>query len=171
MNNNDVLRRLRYILNLSDSAMISIFRQADFEVSREQVSKWLKKDDDPDYQKCHDKQLSIFLNGLINHKRGKKEGTPHKPEKSLVNNIILRKLKIALDLKSDEVMEILELAGLRLSKHELSAFFRNPDHKHYRKCKDQVLRNFLQGLQAKYRPASSDDVDFIWGGARRNTGN
>lgn len=171
MNNNDVLRRLRYILNLSDSTMISIFRQTDLEVSREQVSNWLKKDDDPDYQKCHDNQLSIFLNGLINHKRGKKEGEPHKPEITLVNNIILRKLKIALDLKSDEVMKILELAGLRLSKHELSAFFRKPDHKHYRKCKDQVLRNFLQGLQAKYRPASRDDVDFIWGISGHNTGN
>lgn len=154
MTNNDVLRRLRYILNLSDSTMISVFGQAGLEVSREQISNWLKKDDDPNYQKCHDKQLAVFLNGLINHRRGRKEGEPHTTEKKLTNNIILRKLKIALDLKSDEVMEILELAGMRFSKHELSAFFRKLDHKHYRECKDQVLRSFLQGLQAKYRPKS-----------------
>jgi uncharacterized protein YehS (DUF1456 family) len=44
------------------------------------------------------------------------------------------------------------LRGFRLSKHELSAFFRNPTQPQYRECKDQVLRNFLMGLQMKYRP-------------------
>jgi len=152
MNNNDVLRRLRYILDLKDSKMISIFEQADYEVTREQVSVWLKRDDDPAFQMCYDKQLAIFLDGLINDKRGKKEGEQPKPEKKLTNNIILRKIRIALDLKSDEMLELIASTGLRLSNHELSAFFRKPDHKHYRDCKDQVLRNFLQGLQAKYHP-------------------
>ena len=54
-------------------------------------------------------------------------------------------------MKDDDVLETLKLANFRLSKHELSAFFRKPDHKHYRECKDQVLRNFLQGLQVKVR--------------------
>lgn len=152
MVNNDVLRRIRFILDLNDSTMISIFGQAEFEVTREQVSAWLKRDDDPEFQKCNDKQLAIFLNGLINHKRGKKEGEQPTPEKALTNNIILRKLKIAFDLKSEDMLEVVGLAGLRLSKHELSAFFRKLDHKHYRECKDQVLRNFLLGLQEKYRP-------------------
>ena len=151
MTNNDVLRRLRYILDLNDSTMIAIFGQADLEVDREQVSHWLKKDDDPDYQPCDDQQLAIFLNGLINHKRGKKEGEQPKPETKLTNNIILRKLKIAFDLKSEDMLEMIEHAELSLSKHELSAFFRKFDHKHYRECKDQVFRNFLQGLQNKYR--------------------
>jgi uncharacterized protein YehS (DUF1456 family) len=61
------------------------------------------------------------------------------------------KLKIALNLKAEDVLEILELAEFRISKHELSAFFRKPGHKHYRECKDQILRNFLQGMQLKYR--------------------
>ncbi|ELS02680.1 hypothetical protein Xen7305DRAFT_00023980 [Xenococcus sp. PCC 7305] len=151
MTNNDVLRRLRYILDLTDSMMIAVFRQADLEVDREQISNWLKRDDDPDYQNCNDKQLAMFLNGLINHKRGKKEGEQPKPETRLTNNIVLKKLKIAFNLKSEDMLEIIDYAGLALSKHELSAFFRKPDHKHYRECKDQVLRNFLQGLQAKYR--------------------
>ncbi|MFT6387137.1 MAG: hypothetical protein ACJAUP_000507 [Cellvibrionaceae bacterium] len=156
MNNNDVLRRLRYILDLKDSKMISIFEQADVEVTREQVSVWLKRDDDPAFQMCHDKQLAIFLDGLINHKRGKKEGEQPKPEKKLTNNIILRKIRIALDLKSDDMLELIASTGLSLSNHELSAFFRKPDHKHYRECKDQVLRNFLQGLQAKYHPEEQE---------------
>ena len=62
------------------------------------------------------------------------------------------KLKIALNLKADDVLGILDLANFRISKHELSAFFRRPDHKHYRECKDQILRNFLKGIQLKYRP-------------------
>jgi uncharacterized protein YehS (DUF1456 family) len=131
--------------------MIVLFGLANLEVTSGQVSDWLKKEDDPAYQNCTDTQLAIFLNGLINDKRGKKEGPQPEPEKRLTNNIIFRKLKIALDLKADDVLDIMDLVNLRISKHELSAFFRKPDHKHYRNCKDQILHNFLKGIQLKYR--------------------
>ncbi len=150
MPNNDIIRRIRYTFDLSDSKMIEIFGLADFQVTRAQISDWLKKDDDPEHQPLYDNQLAVFLNGLINYKRGKKDGVQHKPEKRLNNNIIFRKLIIALNLKNDDVLEILELANKHLSKHELSAFFRNPNQNQYRPCKDQVLRNFLQGMQIKY---------------------
>jgi uncharacterized protein YehS (DUF1456 family) len=149
--NNYILRRLRYTFDFNDSKMIDLFGLANLEVTRRQVTDWLKKEDDPAYQNCSDTQLAVFLNGLINDRRGKKEGPQPEPEERLTNNIIFRKLKIALDLKADDVLEIMELANLRMSKHELSAFFRRPDHKHYRECKDQILRNFLQGVQLKYR--------------------
>jgi uncharacterized protein YehS (DUF1456 family) len=152
MTNNDILRRIRYTFDFNDSKMIAIFGLADYQVTRGQISDWLKKDDDPAYQKCSDTQLAIFLNGLINDKRGKKEGSQPKVEKCLTNNIIFVKLKIALNLKAEDVLEIMNLANLRISKHELSAFFRKPDHKHYRECKDQILRKFLKGVQLKYRP-------------------
>ena len=151
MNNNDILRRIRYTFDFNDSKMIAVFGLADHQVTREQISDWLKKDDDPAYQQCSDTQMAIFLNGLINDKRGKKEGPQPEPEQRLTNNIIFRKLKIALDLKAEDVLEIMIMAGLRISKHELSAFFRRPDHKNYRECDDQILRNFLKGLQLKYR--------------------
>jgi len=152
MNNNDILRRIRYTFDLSDSKMISIFDQVDHQVTRTQISDWLKKDDAPAYQKCSDKQLTFFLNGLINDKRGKKDGPQLEPEKSLSNNAVFMKLKIALNLQADDVIKILSLAGVKISKHELSAFFRRPGHKHYRECKNQMLRNFLKGLQLKYQP-------------------
>jgi len=148
--NNDILRRIRYIFDFNDSKMIAVFGLADHQVTREQISGWLKKDDDPAYLKCSDTLLAIFLNGLINDKRGKKEGPQPEPEQRLTNNIIFRKLKIALNLKAEGILEIMDLANLRISKHELSAFFRKPNHKHYRDCKDQILRNFLKGLQLKY---------------------
>ncbi|VAW85006.1 Glutamate synthase [NADPH] large chain [hydrothermal vent metagenome] len=147
MTNNDVLRRLRYTFDFSDSKMIKIFDLADHQVTRAQISAWLKKDDDPDFKSCSDSELATFLNGLINDKRGKKEGAQPEPEKRLNNNIIFRKLKIALNLQSDDVLAMLALAELSISKHELSAFFRKPEHKHFRACKDQVLRRFLTGMQ------------------------
>jgi uncharacterized protein YehS (DUF1456 family) len=151
MINNDVLRRVRFILDLSDNRMMKIFELADLVVCRAEVSQWLKKDEDPDYKHCEDQQLATFLNGLINDRRGKKEGEQPKPEKNLTNNMIFRKLIIAFSLKAEEVIEILNLADLRVSKHELSAFFRKAGHKHYRACKAQILRNFLAGLQIKFR--------------------
>lgn len=152
MTNNDILRRIRYIFSFNDSKMISVFGMAGHQVTRGQVSDWLKKDDDPAYKNCSDTNLAIFLDGLINDKRGKKEGPQHEPEKRLTNNIVFRKLKIALNLKDEDILKIMDLADLNISKHELSAFFRKPGHKHYRDCKDQILRNFLKGVQLKYRP-------------------
>ena len=150
MTNNDILRRIRYTFDFNDSRMIAIFGLADHQVTREQISDWLKKDDDPAFQECSDTQLAIFLNGLINDRRGKKEGAQPEPEQRLTNNIIFRKLKIALDLKAEDILEILDLVDVHISKHELSAFFRKLGHKHYCDCKDQVFRNFLNGIQLKY---------------------
>jgi len=151
MTNNDVLRRIRYTFNIDDARMMAIFAHAGLEVTRAEISDWLKKDDDPDYKNCSDQQLATFLNGLIVEKRGKKDGPQPEPEKTLNNNIIFRKLKIALNLQAEDVIKMVNQADFRISKHELSAFFRKPGHKHYRECKDQVLRYFLKGMQLKYR--------------------
>ena len=151
MTNNDVLRRLRYAFDFDDSKMIAIFGLADHEVTRAQVSDWLKKDEDPEMQELEDVELAIFLNGLINDRRGKKEGAQVEPEKRINNNIVLRKLKIALDLQAEDILEILALKDMKISKHEMSAFFRKPDNRHFRNCKAQILRNFIEGVQLKYR--------------------
>lgn len=131
--------------------MISIFGQADLAVSRSQVSNWLKKDDDPEQQPCDDRTLACYLNGLINEMRGKKDGTQPEPEDKLNNNIIFKKLKIALNLKAEDILRIMALVGFTMSKHELSAFFRKKGHKHYRECQEQILRNFLHGIQLEYK--------------------
>jgi len=160
--NNDILRRLRYTFDINDTKMIAIFGLADLKVSREQISSWLKKDDDDAYKGCSDVEMATFLNGFITKKRGEKEGDKPAPEQVINNNIVFRKIKIALNMKSEEVLEIMSLAGLQMSKHELSAFFRKVGHKHYRECKDQIMRNFLQGLQIKYRPNTSEKEAYQW---------
>ena len=160
MDNNDVLRRVRYIFDFNDAKMISVFGLADHLVSREEVSDWLKREGDPTYQPLSALHLAAFLNGLISDKRGKREGPKPENEKRLSNNMIFMKLKIALNLKAEDVMAILALADVIISKHELSAFFRKTDHKHYRDCKDQILRNFLKGLQLQYRNDAAMEAEF-----------
>lgn len=151
MNNNDIFRRLRYIFDFSDDQIIMIFSLADFVVTRAQISDWLKKDDDPAFRQLIDLNLAIFLNGLISFKRGAKDGPKPKPEKRLNNNIVFRKLKIALNYKDEDILDIFKTVDLRVGRSELSAIFRNPKQKQYRACKDQFLRNFLFGLQQKYK--------------------
>ncbi|MCL4111486.1 UNVERIFIED_CONTAM: hypothetical protein GTU68_002270 [Idotea baltica] len=131
--------------------MMKLSSSKDRQVSRAEISDWLKREDDFGSQEMKDVELAIFLNNFIEEKRGKRDGPAPEPEKRLTNNAVFMKLKIALNLKAEDVLDILSIAGFKLGKHELSAFFRKPGHKHYRECKDQVLRNFLQGMQDKYR--------------------
>lgn len=151
MTNNTVLRRIRYIFDFSDSKMIEIFALTDHEVTREQICDWLKKDEDPEFVECSDNMLAVFLNGLIVELRGRKDGPQPIAESVLTNNNILTKLKIALNMHADGVLEVLSLSGMQISKHELSALFRKPGNRHYRECQDQLLRNFLRGVQLKIR--------------------
>lgn len=162
MTNNDILRRIRYIFDFNDDKMIALFAAADCKVTRAEISDWMKQEDDADYKKLSDKQLATYLNGLINDKRGRREGEQPVPEKSLSNNAIFMKLKIALNLQAEDILEIMDLSDFRMSKHELSAFFRKSGHKHYRECKDQILRIFLKGLQMQYRKETNSDEDSVW---------
>lgn len=151
INNNDILRRMRYIFDFSDQLMLSIFKLGGYEGNKPELSTWLAREGEPEFVLCEDEKLARFLNGLIIKNRGPKgENIPH-PERILSNNMVLRKLKIALNLQADDLLEILKLNDFTLSKHELSALFRRPDHKNYRACLDQLLRNFLDGMEKHYR--------------------
>lgn len=162
MTNNDILRRVRYIFDFNDDKMIALFAAADCAVTRAQISDWMKQEDHAEFKKLSDVMLATFLNGLINDKRGKREGPQPVPEKSLSNNAIFMKLKIALNMQAEDIIEIMDASDFRMSKHELSAFFRKAGHKHFRECKDQILRTFLKGLQLKYREDEKDDTEFKW---------
>lgn len=147
MTNNDILRRLRYIKNYSDKQMLELFSLGGLKTTNEELLSWLKRDDHPDYLFIKDVQFAQFLNGLIIKYRGAREDNPLQVESQLTNNIILRKISIAFNLRSDDILKIMSAANFRLGKAELSAFFRKPGHKNYRECQSQVLRNFLTGLQ------------------------
>ena len=150
MTNNDFLRRLRYALNIKDNIMVQIFKKGNITVTKEDVLDYLKKDIDEGFKKLTNNDLISFLDGLIIQKRGKREdGTPPpkiKITKNNLNNILLRKLRIALAFKSYDMIRIFKLGGIEISEGELSALFRREDHKNYKECGDKYVRVFLKGL-------------------------
>jgi len=154
MDNNDILRQLRYSLNIDDPTMIEIFKLADHKIEQSNLTGLLKKEDEEGFDNCGDAVLGYFLDGLILHKRGGKEIKPGETRKSdtrLTNNTILKKLRIALELKEDDMLAILRLADVDISKSELTALFRKEGHRNYKECGDQFLRKVLKGLSLRYR--------------------
>ncbi|RRN69482.1 DUF1456 family protein [Peribacillus simplex] len=171
MHNHDILIRLRYALDIKNKDMVEIFKLGDIEVTREEVMQILTKpkdgfydeydEDDMDDEgiKCNNTMLESFLNGLIIFKRGKQEPKPGQPEnpaptaknKESMNNILLKKMKIALTLTSEDMIDILEEAGVMITKGELSAILRKVGHRNYKECGDKFARNFLKGLALRYR--------------------
>jgi uncharacterized protein YehS (DUF1456 family) len=154
MINNDALRSIRYMLDLSDIKVVEITKLVDaaFPLEKADVQAFLRKEDDPDYAECSNAVLAHFLDGLIIHCRGRDESLPPRPvEKRITNNVVLKKLRVAFALKDVDMHEIFESAGFPISKPELSALFRQPGHNNYRVCGDQLLRNFLKGLTLRVR--------------------
>ena len=154
MINNDVLRSIRYMLDLSDNKVVEIVRLADpaFVLEKEDVHAFLLKEEEPGHLPCSDTVLAHFLDGLILHRRGRDESVPARPvEKRVSNNVVLKKLRVAFELKDLDMHQVFADAGLPVSKPELSALFRQPGHKNYRPCGDQLLRNFLKGLTLRVR--------------------
>jgi uncharacterized protein YehS (DUF1456 family) len=144
---NDTLRSIRYLLNVSEATLIDIIRLAGREVSRTDIVAFLKKEEEEGYRECGDDVMAHFLNGLVIHKRGKDASRPPQPiEVPVTNNVVLKKLRVAFELKDSDIIALIEKGGLKVSKGELGAFCRRPDHRNYRECGDQFLRNLLKGL-------------------------
>jgi len=152
---NDVLRSVRYMLDLSDNKVLEITKLADpnFAIEKADIQAYLKKEGAEGYAECSKTVLAHFLDGLIIHFRGRDEKMPARPvEKRVNNNVVLKKLRVAFELKDVDMHRAFQDAGFPLSKPELSALFRQADHKNFRLCGDQILRNFLKGLTQRMRP-------------------
>ena len=160
MNNNDRLIRLRYALEIKNSEMVEIFKLGGMEFSKEEIIKILTKvneESNEDIQmECTNDMLDAFLNGFIIYERGvQKSNQTTKPVPTLndenANNILLKKLRIALSLTSDDMLEIMHDANTRITKSELGAVLRTEGHRNYKPCGDRYVRNFLKGLALSYR--------------------
>jgi uncharacterized protein YehS (DUF1456 family) len=152
--NNDVLRSLRYALELDNATLVDYFALADVEVPLTFLASLLKKDDEPGFEPMDDELLSRLLDGFIIKLRGPRDAGPDKaaePAGPLTNNRILRALRIGLGLKDTEVLAVVQLAGVTVTKSELGALFRREDHRNYQPCGDQFLRNFIRGLGLWHR--------------------
>jgi uncharacterized protein YehS (DUF1456 family) len=152
MINNDVLRSIRYMLNLSDSSMVDIFALVDYSVAEADVVDFLLDEENEAFLPIPDEAMLYFLNGLVIHLRGKKDDQPPVRVKlPNSNNLMLKKLRVAFNLKDEDMQEILQSVDFLVSKPELSALFRVKGHSNYRACGDQFLRNFLKGLTIRVR--------------------
>jgi len=145
--NNDTLRRLRYALNIDDAKVADIITLTGRATTPDEVINWLKREDEPGYAELSHPLLCRFLDGLIIEKRGPHpSGTNPEPPDFLSNNEILKKLRIALNLKEEDVLAVFKKAEFVVTKAELGSFFRKEGHRNYRKCPEQVLRKFIHGL-------------------------
>ncbi len=156
MINNDVLRSVRYMLDLSDAKIVDIIHLCDpaFTVEKADMDGYLAREGDPGFVECASPTLARFLDGLVFHLRGKDPDAPARPiEKRVTNNVVLKKLRVAFELKDVDMHQIFEDAGFPVTKPELSALFRQADHRNYRPCGDQLIRNFLKGLTLRVRKA------------------
>jgi uncharacterized protein YehS (DUF1456 family) len=155
MANNELLRSIRDALKLDTATMILIFRDAGREVGESAVTAFLKTEDEDGHIPCANPVMGFFLDGLIIHRRGKQEGSPvpaEKPLMELSRNAVLKKLRIALDLKEEDLLEIFKQAGIDMSKHDLTALFRKPGHKHFKECTDRLLYGFIKGVALSRNP-------------------
>lgn len=171
MDNNDLLIRLRYVLDIKDKDMVEIFKMGGMDVTKDEVQKILTKSkdseeeesdgifdaaEDEDHIRADPAMYESFLNGFITFKRGKQEPKPGQPEKPELtyehaNNLLLKKVKIALAMTGEDMLDVFKAANFTVSKGEIGAFLRKEGHKNYKECGDQIARNFLKGLALKHR--------------------
>lgn len=153
MYNNDILRRLRYAFDYNDPRMLEIFKLGGIELTRTALLKMLKKDEDGSDEPCDDKTLCMFFDGLITDKRGAQDPSkkPAKPNYDLDNNIILRKLKIAMAFDSQQMIDVFKLARFEMSKPQLTGLFRRKNHRNFDACTNQMLVVFIKGLTIHLR--------------------
>lgn len=150
MLNNDILRSLRYILQTNNQELIRLLTLAEADATPEQMVAWLHKEEEEGYQRCPDIILSCLLNGLIYDKRGRDDAAPIlATERRVNNNVVLKKLRIAFSLKTDDILAIVTEQSFRVSMPEITAMMRAPEHKNFRECGDQFMRYFLRGLAAR----------------------
>jgi len=148
MTTNDILRSCRYLLNVRDTVLVEMIENAGYLATEPEIASYLKHEEEVGYEPCPDVVLAYFLNGLVLAKRGRQEGMPSPPiETPVTNNVVLKKLRVAFQLKDVDIIRLIEKSGLlKVSKTEISAFCRRPEHPNYRECGDQYLRNLLKGL-------------------------
>jgi uncharacterized protein YehS (DUF1456 family) len=151
MTHNDILRRLRFTLNINNDAIVDLCAKGGQTLKLETLDQYLKREDDESYLECSAKDCEAFLDGVIVWKRGPQEGGGPKKKVKFDSNMILRKLRIAFELRDTDMLKVLDLAEMPISKSELSAFFRNEKHRNYMQVQGQLLRRFMVGLDKYLR--------------------
>ena len=158
MLSNDVMRSLRFMLELNNAKVVEICLSAGCLVTIEEMYEFMTSEDEEGFVRCPDEVLAYFLNGVIIYKRGKDESRPATPiDIPVNNNQVMKKLRVAFQLREEDMLELIQSSGFKFGKNELSAVLRKQGHGNYRECGDQALRHFLKGLTMRVKPASKTD--------------
>ena len=151
MNTNDILYKIQKALSLSADDMLKAYELEAYKMESEHLDSLLSKRQDKGYKVCSFEELGVFLDGLVTLKRGP---SPKKSDSNeaveLTNNLILKKLRIALELKEAETEIVFSLGEAELSKQQLASLFRKEGHKNFKECSDELLMAFLDGLDEFY---------------------
>jgi len=150
INTNEILYRIQKALNLSIEEMIEAYKLETYDMEASHLQSILKRRQDKDFMLCSYEELGVFLDGLITLKRGPSPKKNSDEAIELTNNLILKKLRIALELKEAETEIIFGLADVELSKQHMASLFRKEDHKNFKMCPDELLMAFLDGLDEFY---------------------
>ena len=144
---NEILFRIQKALNLSQDEMIEAYKFAEYNIEVSHLENLLKRHQDKGYEVCSYEELGVFLDGLVTLKRGENPNkSKNDKEVSLTNNLILKKLRVALEMKEPEIEIVFGLAEVELSKQQLASLFRKETHKNFKPCSDELLMSFIEGL-------------------------
>ena len=147
---NEILYRIQKALNLTMEEMLKIYTLESYTMSEEHLDNLLKRHKEKGFTIASYEELGVFLDGLVTFKRGPSPKKSDGNNVELTNNLILKKLRIALELKEAETEIIFGLADIELSKQQLASLFRKENHKNFKPCSDTLLMAYLDGLDEFY---------------------
>ena len=151
MKTNDILYKIQKALNLSQKEILEAYKLAEYKMDATHLDSLLKRRQDEGSKLCSYEELGLFLDGFVILKRGPSPKKSNNDEAvELTNNLILKKLRIALELKEAETEIIFSLGEAKLSKQQLASLFRKEGHKNFKECSDELLMAFLDGLDEFY---------------------
>jgi len=148
---NDILFKIKTALSLTDKEIIESYHLVGLEMSQERLDSILKRRQDKGYSEATYEELGLFLDGLVALKRGEPSTKRNEDEVvELTNNLILKKLRVAMNLKESELIIIFALAELPLTKRQIGSLFRKEGGKNFKACSDELLLTFIEGLDEFY---------------------
>ncbi len=148
---NEILYRIQKALSLTTEDILKTYKFEGYTMEPAHLEALLKRRMDKGFLQCSYEELGIFLDGLVTLKRGESPKNRNDDEAvELTNNLILKKLRIALELKEAEIEIIFGLADITLSKQQLKSLFRKEGHKNFKSCSNDLLMSFLEGLDEFY---------------------
>ncbi len=147
---NDILYRIQKALNLTREEILEAYKLEAYEMNPSHLESLLKRRQEKGFMLCSYEELGVFLDGLVTLKRGPSPRRNADEVVELTKNLILKKLRIALNLKESDTEIIFGLGDVKLSKQQMASLFRKEGHKNFKACSDELLIAFIEGLDEFY---------------------